>query len=485
MELKLKKKINETDLDLILIPVLENNLNRVLKDLALEKKAHLENFQGKKDQILITDHTIVLGTGQEKKLEREDWRILAANIIAYLKKYQAHKIGLRAAQYLKGNNNIKDLGQALAEGLLLANYSFLKYKKEDEDTIKVKIENIIVEIKDEDKLNFKKGWAKGLLLAQGTIKGRDLVNEPAGIMTPTFLANEALEIAQDNSNISVKVLEKKEIKKLGMTAFLGVDQGSDQDPKFIHLVYKPKGKVKDRIGIVGKGITFDSGGLNIKVGDSMADMKIDMGGAATVIGLFSVLGKLKPLLEVHGIIAACENMPSGKALKPGDVISNMQGKSIEIGNTDAEGRVTLADSLAYAQKEGLKTIIDLATLTGAIMIGLGSNYAGLYSNDNKLNNSLLKSAKVAGEKLWSMPLPQEYQELNKSNIADIKNIASTRYGGSITAALFLQFFIEDSISWAHLDIAGPAYAEKPLNNYTPVGGVGFGIRTLLEYLLEK
>ncbi len=485
MELKLKKKINQDDLDLIIIPVLINNVQKVIKDLALEKKSDLENFQGKRDQLLITDNIIVLGTGKDKKLEKEDWRIIAANIISYLKKYKAHSIGLRVSQYLLGNKDINGLGQSLAEGLLLANYSFLKYKKEDKDSIKVKIDTLNIEIKDKDKLNFKKGWAKGILLAEGTMKGRDLVNEPAGIMTPTFLAQEALNIAKDNSNISVKVLEKKEIKKLNMNAFLGIDQGSDQDPKFIHLIYKPKGKIKDKIGLVGKGITFDSGGLNIKPGNSMIDMKIDMGGSATVIGLFSVLGQLKPSVEVHGIIAACENMPSGKALKPGDVISNMQGKSIEIGNTDAEGRVTLADSLAYAQKEGLKTIIDLATLTGAIMVGLGSNYAGLYANDNKLNNSLLKSAKVAGEKLWSMPLPEEYQELNKSNIADIRNIASTRYGGSITAALFLQFFIEDNISWAHLDIAGPAYAEKPLNNYTPLGGVGFGIRTLLEYLLEK
>ena len=303
-------------------------------------------------------------------------------------------------------------------------------------------------------------------------------------MTPSLLSKEAELIAKENSNISVKILEKAEIKKLGMNAFLGVDQGSDQPPKFIHLIYKPKGKAKDKVGVVGMGITFDSGGLNIKIGDSMSDMKIDMGGAATVIGLFSVLGKVQPKVEVHGIIAACENMPSGKALKPGDVINNMQGKSIEIGNTDAEGRVTLADSLAYTQKQGINTIIDLATLTGAEMIALGTHYAALYSNSKKLNTEILKAVDVSGEKIWPMPLPEEYIELNKSNIADIKNIASTRYGGSITAALFLQFFIEENVNWAHLDIAAPAYAEKPLNSYTPIGGVGFGVRTLLEWLIS-
>jgi len=213
MELKLKKKINQDDLDLIIIPVLINNVQKVIKDLALEKKSDLENFQGKRDQLLITDNIIVLGTGKDKKLEKEDWRIIAANIISYLKKYKAHSIGLRVSQYLLGNKDINGLGQSLAEGLLLANYSFLKYKKEDKDSIKVKIDTLNIEIKDKDKLNFKKGWAKGILLAEGTMKGRDLVNEPAGIMTPTFLAQEALNIAKDNSNISVKVLEKKEIKK--------------------------------------------------------------------------------------------------------------------------------------------------------------------------------------------------------------------------------------------------------------------------------
>ena len=484
MELKLIKKINQEDLDLLVIPVLSSNIDKVLKDLDLVDLAKKKNFIGKKNQLLSKDNLLILGTGQEKKLSTEDYRLLSGNIINYLKNNKIDNIGLIASQWLKGNN-VKELGKALAQGLTLASYIFDKYKKEDKDSIKVNIKTLIIEIDSKKKVQFKNGFNQGVLLSKGTIKARDLVNEPGSVMTPTFLAKEAELIAKENSNISVKVLEKPEVKKLGMNAFLGVDMGSDQPPKFIHLVYKPKGKAKDKIGIVGKGITFDSGGLNIKVGDSMADMKIDMGGAATVIGLFSVLGKIQPKVEVHGIIAACENMPSGKALKPGDVVYNMQGKTIEIGNTDAEGRVTLADSLAYTQKQGINTIVDLATLTGAIMIGLGSNYSALYSNNDKLNNSLLKASKLSGEKIWSMPLPEEYKELNKSNIADIKNIASTRYGGSITAALFLQFFIEEGVSWAHLDIAGPAYAEKPLNSYTPIGGVGFGVRTLLEYLINK
>jgi len=253
-------------------------------------------------------------------------------------------------------------------------------------------------------------------------------------------------------------------------------------PKFIHLIYKPTGRTKDKIAIVGKGVTFDSGGLNIKTGDSMEQMKIDMGGAATVVGLFSVLAQLKPKVEVHGVIAACENMPSGAAIKPGDIVKNMQGKSIEIGNTDAEGRVTMADSLAYAQKQGISKVVDLATLTGAVMAALGTDYAGLFANDEKLAKGLLKAGDVSGENLWLLPLPLEYKKLNQSKVADIKNIPSTRYGGAITAALFLQEFIEEDVKWAHLDIAAPVYAEKPMNSYTPVGGVGFGVRTLFEWL---
>jgi len=484
MELKIVKKINQEDVDLLITPVLSSNLDKVLKDLDLVNLAKKKNFTGKKNQLLSKDNLLVLGSGQEKKLSTEDYRQLAGNIINYLKKNKVDNITLIASQWLKGND-IKDLGNALAQGLTLANYTFDKYKKKDEDNIKVDIKTLIIELDSKKKAQFKNGFNQGILLSEGTIKARDLVNEPGSVMTPSLLSKEAELIAKENSNISVKILEKAEIKKLGMNAFLGVDQGSDQPPKFIHLIYKPKGKAKDKVGVVGKGITFDSGGLNIKIGDSMSDMKIDMGGAATVIGLFSVLGKVQPKVEVHGIIAACENMPSGKALKPGDVINNMQGKSIEIGNTDAEGRVTLADSLAYTQKQGISTIIDLATLTGAEVIALGTHYAALYSNSKKLNTEILKAVDVSGEKIWPMPLPEEYIELNKSNIADIKNIASTRYGGSITAALFLQFFIEENVNWAHLDIAAPAYAEKPFNSYTPIGGVGFGVRTLLEYLINK
>jgi len=495
MEIKFcSKNVDEQEIELLFIPVLEGekHLSKIVQDLCYEEEKAIlnrtkkENFIGKQGQVFTIygdDLTVILfGFGKENKVDMDDWRKAAGSLIAYLKNYRAKKIGLSAKHWLKGNNNINNFAQALAEGLLLASYDFIKYKQQDKNKIKIELEEIYIELDNAKKNAFKKAWELGLLLARGTILARDLVNEPAGVMTPTFLAETANAIAKNNKNISVKILDKERIEKIGMNAFLSVAEGSEQAAKFIHLIYHPARVTKKKIAIVGKGITFDSGGLNIKIGDSMEQMKIDMGGAATVLGVFEAIGQLKLKAEVHGIIAACENMPSGGALKPGDVVTNMQGKTIEIGNTDAEGRVTLADSLAYAQKQGADTIIDLATLTGACLVALGTDYAALYANDQALNKSLINAADKAGEKMWSMPLPVEYKDLNKSNIADIKNIPSTRYGGSITAAMFLQEFIKEGVVWAHLDIAGPAYAEKSFNNYTPIGGVGFGVRTLLEWL---
>lgn len=496
MELQLIKEFVKNP-ELIFYPVLqeESAIIKLIKSLAYEDEVAIlrrlkkEKFTGAKNQFFVINEpnltVVLLGSGQSKKLSVEDWRQLSGQIIIYLKKYSAKQIGLTVTDWLKGNNDIASLGQALAEGLQLANYKFDKYKKPDKEKIKVDIQNLFVVIDSAKQTKFKQGWQIGVDMAEATNLARDLVNEPAGVMNPTFLADTARQIAKDNKNISVKILDKEACQKLGMNAYLGVDQGSDQPLQFIHLIYKPARKSRDIIALVGKGITFDSGGLNIKTGDSMSQMKIDMGGAATVLGIFNSIGKLKPNKEVHGIVAACENMPSGTALKPGDVVSNMQGKTIEIGNTDAEGRVTLADSLAYAQKKGASTIIDLATLTGACMIALGPEYTALFANDQNLAKDLLKTASATGEKLWQLPLPDEYKELNKSKVADINNIPNTRYGGAITAALFLQEFINKDIKWSHWDIAGPAYAEKPFNSYTPAGGVGHGVRTLLTWLLAN
>ncbi len=496
MELIISKDLQENKLEAVFCPVFDDSekLAKAISYFAKNKEnsfisqAKKEKFQGQKKHYFVmpleNQMVILLGLGKTRRLSAEDWRETAAMVINFLQKYQAKNIGLIASQWLQGSADYERLAHSLAEGLSLANYKFDKYKKIDKQNIPVKIEQIFIELAKEKKNNFIKYWQLGEAMSRGTILARDLVNEPANVMTPTYLAEVATSIAKDNKQVRVKILDKEQVEKIGMNAFLAVDRGSHEPLKFIHLVYKPNIKPKDKIALVGKGLTFDSGGLNIKTGDSMYQMKIDMGGAATVLGVFSVLAQLNIKAEVHGLIAACENMPSDKAMRPGDIVRNMQGKSIEIWNTDAEGRVTLADSLAYAQKIGIKKIVDLATLTGAVMVALGPNIAGLFSNDEKLDQEIKKASQITGEKMWSLPLEEDYQEFNKSQVADIRNAATIRYGGAITAALFLQEFINEGVSWAHLDIASPAYAEKPLNAYTPTGGVGYGVRTLLEWLRQ-
>lgn len=496
MELIFKVE-EQQEAEVIFLPVLKNDqsLAKLIKNFDLSNTEDVlwrlkkENFCGNKGQLFVFHRQkqviVFIGTGQVKKLEAEDFRVTAGLVVAYLKKYQAKKIGLVVKYWLKGIGDLGILAQALAEGLYLASYNFDRYKKIDQEAIKLDVKEIFVYLPNNlasTKAKFVKAWQFGKSLAQGTILARDLVNEPAGIMTPTFLADTAKNIAKKSKNISIKVFDKPKISQLKMNAYLSIAQGSPEEPKFIHLIYKPKGKAKERVALVGKGITFDSGGLNIKPWEGMVDMKIDMAGAATVLGIFSILAESDLKVEVHGIIAACENMPSGTAVKPGDVVKNMQGKSIEIAHTDAEGRVTLADSLAYAQKQGITKIVDLATLTGAVIVALGSQYAGFFSNNDKMAERILKEAKNAGETMWRLPLALEYKDMNKSKVADIRNISEIKGGGAIMAAWFLNYFINSGTDWAHLDIAGPAYAEKEINSYTPVGGVGFGVRTLFNWL---
>ncbi|MFA6604504.1 MAG: leucyl aminopeptidase [Patescibacteria group bacterium] len=493
MELIFRNEANQEE-EVLFVPVLKNDeaIVRLIKSFAYEdeklviSRIKKENFTANKGQLFVIhdDKQVIVfvGTGQVKKLSREDIRQNAGYIVSYLKKYKTTKIGLMTKPFLKGTSDIAMLAQSLAEGLYLANYSFDKYKKEDKEAIKVDIKELFVYLPVIQKVKFAKFWEQGKLLAEGTILARDLVNEPAGTMTPQFLADTASSIAKSSKDISVKILDRDQIAALKMNAFLAIAKGAQAEPKFIHLIYKPSGKIKDRVAVVGKGITFDSGGLNVKPWDNMHNMKIDMAGAANVLGIFKILAASNLKIEVHGIIAACENMSSGDAVKPGDVVRNMAGKSIEIAHTDAEGRVTLADALAYAQKQGIKKIVDMATLTGAVIVALGGQYAGFFANNDKMSKDILKHAKHSGEAMWQLPLAPEYTNMNQSKVADIKNISNEKGAGAIMAALFLNYFIEEGVAWSHIDIAGPAYAEKEMNSYTPVGGVGFGVRTIFNWL---
>jgi leucyl aminopeptidase len=325
------------------------------------------------------------------------------------------------------------------------------------------------------------GLASVDAVCSGVELARQLVASPPNHGTPAALAETAATIAREHG-LSLKVLERADCEALGMGAYLGVAQGSDLPPKFIHLTYTPAGEVKRRVALVGKGLTFDSGGYNLKgPGSQIEMMKYDMGGSAAVLGAARAIGQLRPEgVEVHVLVASCENMISGGAIHPGDVLKASNGKTIEINNTDAEGRLTLADALVYASKLEPDAVVDLATLTGACVIALGDEIAGLWSNADGLAEALSVASREAGESLWRMPLRGSYKEGLKSPIADLKN-TGPRAGGSITAALFLQDFIPEGRPWAHLDIAGTVWSDKG-RGQDPAGATGFGVRTLVRWI---
>jgi leucyl aminopeptidase len=326
----------------------------------------------------------------------------------------------------------------------------------------------------------REGVRVGELTAEATAFARDLINEPANSVTATVLAEEAEKIAKAGG-LRVRVYDRAACEKMGMGAFMGVNRGSQEPPRFIHLTYTPKGHSRRRVTLIGKGITFDSGGLDLKPPDAMERMKGDMSGAAAVLGVMKVLPRLGPPVEVHGLVAATDNMPSGSAIKPGDILRAMNGKTIEVNNTDAEGRLTLADAMGYANKEiRPEEMVDIATLTGACSIALGSLCGAAMTNAPDLQSRVLAAGEVAGERLWPLPLIDEYRDGLKSEVADMKN-TGPRPGGAITAGLFLREFAGDT-PWVHLDIAGAAFTDKDLP-YASKGGVGFGTRTLLAYVV--
>eukprot|EP00457_Paulinella_chromatophora_P007054 gb/GEZN01007074.1/.p1 GENE.gb/GEZN01007074.1/~~gb/GEZN01007074.1/.p1 ORF type:complete len:467 (+),score=-23.22 gb/GEZN01007074.1/:211-1401(+) len=328
--------------------------------------------------------------------------------------------------------------------------------------------------------NLTKIWST----CSGVELSRQLVAAPAKIITPQALADTATNIARD-FNLDIKILEREECQALGMGSYLAVGQGSSLPPKFIHITYTPKGLINRRVAIVGKGVTFDSGGYNLKVGASKIEMmKYDMGGSAAILGTARSIAELQPVgVEVHMIIAACENMISGSAIHPGDIVVASNGKTIEITNTDAEGRLTLADALVYACHLKPDSIVDIATLTGASVIALGEEIAGLWSTSDHLAAELVQAGEQGGELLWRMPLHYPYRKGMRSLMADMKNTAS-RAGSSITAALFLKEFISPGIEWAHIDMAGTVWSEKG-RNQDPPGATGFGVRTLVNWICSS
>ena len=376
------------------------------------------------------------------------------------------------------------LAAAAAEATTLASYRYTEFSKKGQKSQRDQaLRKLQIVVSDDDLAATRLSLLTARHLLAGVELTRELVNQPASRITPTTLVDEATRLATTNQNITLRVLDRQQAERDGFTAFLAVARGSQEEPYVIHLTYQPTNAAPEtkKIALVGKGITFDSGGLSLKPAEAMEDMKIDMAGAASVLGTFTALAKIKPNVEVHGIIATCENMPSGTAYRPGDILTTKNGTTIEVLNTDAEGRITLADALCYAVEQKPDAIIDLATLTGAAMAALGETHAALMSNNSKLAAEIRQAAARTGEGMAVLPLPAEYEPQIESTVADIRNISTSRYGGAITAGLFLKHFV-GTTPWAHLDIAGPSYLSSSILPYYTKGATGYGVRTLLTYL---
>jgi len=413
---------------------------------------------------------LLLGGGKAKDFTSSDLRKLAGAAVRSLKPK-----GLRSLAFVapEDNLNSEEAVKAIVEGAFIGNFDPDTYKSDRKDQT---VEAVTVVARG-DQSRLQKAMEEARIIAESQNFTRDLVNEPSNRMTPTVLAERARKMAQE-VGLQCEVYGADKIKELKMGAFWGVAQGSDEPPALIVLRYDPPGAPAIPVlGLVGKGITFDTGGISIKPADGMEKMKYDMAGGAAMIGAMRGIALLKPKVKVIAVICATENMPSGKAQKPGDVQIAMSGKSIEIINTDAEGRLVLADGLYYARQLGCTHLVDAATLTGAVVVALGYVNAGVFANNDKLYQRFSQALEKSGEKFWRMPLDEEYREIIKSNIADIIN-SGGRWGGAITAAMFLKEFAEDT-PWIHLDIAGTAWMEdqKP---WIAKGPSGIAVRSLVE-----
>ncbi|HWS55007.1 MAG TPA: leucyl aminopeptidase, partial [Pyrinomonadaceae bacterium] len=371
--------------------------------------------------------------------------------------------------------------QAVVEGAIIGLFEPDKYRTIDKEERAV--ERLVVVAEGADDAALRRGAERGRVVGESVNFTRDLSNEPGGYLTPTVFAERAQEIANE-FGLEIDVLDQARMEAEGMGALLSVARGSDQPPKMMVLKYTPEGRTaveegEEYLALVGKGITFDTGGISIKPSENMELMKYDMTGGSTVLGVMRAVAQLKPPIPILGVVPATENMPSGKATKPGDVVRAMSGKTIEVINTDAEGRLILADAVSYAKKLGATRVIDMATLTGAVSIALGDVNTGIMGTDQELINEIIESGREVGEKFWQLPLDKEYTKQIKSDIADIKNVGG-RKAGTITAAAFIKEFA-DGTSWAHLDIAGTAWGDeaKPFRSKGPTG---VAVRTLLNFV---
>ena len=428
---------------------------------------HLPAGTGNKPQRLL-----LVGAGERSDYAASNVSQFAGTAARFLRDKNIKSIALIP----RLESNAETIAASAVEGALIGLFEIDKYRTvEKEQRV---IDRLIVLIADADNEALKKGVKRGQIVGESMNFTRDLANEPGGYMTPTNMADRARDVASE-FNLSIDVLDEARMEQEGMGSLLSVARGSDQPAKLIILKYTPPSspKTEQLLALVGKGITFDSGGISLKPGENMELMKYDMTGGATVMGVMRAIAQLKPSVPVMGVIPCAENLPSGKATKPGDVVRAMTGKTIEIINTDAEGRLILADAIAYAKKLGATKIIDMATLTGAVSIALGDVNTAVLGTDQELINEIIGAGQEVGEKFWQLPLDKEYSKQIKSDIADIKNVGG-RKAGTITAAAFLKEFA-DGVSWAHLDIAGTAWADEA-KPHRSKGPTGIAVRTLLN-----
>lgn len=440
-------------------------------------------FNGKEGEIYtnlnINDESVLfLGLGDEKKLDLQVLRKVFFKLGIELKKYKFETVGVTIPKF--ENLCYKRTNAAIAEGLLQSQYRFDKYKSNKKE--KTSLKEVYLDVLEDKKDKVKQGIEEIKNITEGIFLTRDLVNEPAINMYPEALSKAAIDNLEE-LGIKVDVFGREEIQNLGMVAFLAVAKGSEKEPQFIVMTYNGDESSEEKIALVGKGLTYDSGGYSLKPSASMVSMYSDMAGSASVIGAMKAIASSKLKKNVVAIVAACENMISGGAYKPGDIISSMAGKTIEVDNTDAEGRITLADALYYAATVvKADKIVDLATLTGACVVALGSVTTGAVTNDDSLMNEIYEASAEAGEYVWQLPSHDEYKEWIKSSVADIKN-SGGRGAGAITAGLFLQEFVEDK-PWVHLDIAGTSFISKG-RGYLPKGATGVPVKTLYHFIKES
>lgn len=480
--------LQKQKIETLIVPVCEDKKihDDRLIEAVVKKALQLKEFAAEKgDQVtlydvegLASERIICVGLGKFKKIDHEALRTFCGESVGRCMQAGFEKIWVAVPVAEKLKMEMRDVVEAMMEGACLGNHVFGKYKKEKK---KKPLKQINFCIKPGASGSLRKIAPKVSTICAGTILAREWISTPSNDKTPEQFTRSIVSKARKHG-LKTRVLREKDLKQRKFGALLAVAAGSQSKPSMVILEHKPAG-AKKTLALVGKGVTFDSGGLNIKTGGSMAGMKADMSGAAVVAAAMITLARLKTKSHLIGAIPIVENMPSGKATRPGDIVRSYAGKTIEIGNTDAEGRLILIDAMSYVlKKHKPQVMIDLATLTGACVVALGEKIAGVFTPDDKLAEAIIASGNKSHERCWRMPLPEDYKELLKSDFADLNNMASTRWGGAITAALFLSEFSGDT-RWAHIDIAGPAYLKKG-DAYCGPGGTGFGVRLLCDLIQQ-